>query len=77
MIKLVNSLALLSALVMVSATSVAEYKVNLTSQFLNDKANFSYTVPVLVPFDEAGIYGNITLIGSNGITTSSIKSNAV
>jgi hypothetical protein len=31
----------------------------------------------LVPFDETGINGNIALFGSNGITASSITSNAI
>jgi hypothetical protein len=64
---------------MVSATSVADYKVNFSSSSLN-KASFgvlSPVVPVLVPFDETGTYGNIALIGSNGITEASITSNAI
>jgi hypothetical protein len=47
---------------------------------LNQKTTFGEVVPSaadLIPFDETGDFGNIALIGSNGITASSITSNAV
>jgi hypothetical protein len=66
--------------ILFSTVTVAEYKINITSPVLNKNSKlveFAAPTPDLVPFDETGDFGNIALIGSNGITESSITSNAV
>jgi hypothetical protein len=66
--------------ILFSTVTIAEYKIQITSQVLNQKSTFGEIIPSapdLVPFDETGDFGNIALIGSNGITASSITSNAV
>jgi hypothetical protein len=71
-------LALIS--ILYSTVTIADYKINITSHVLNQNTTFGEVVPSLpdlVPFDETGDFGNIALIGSNGITASSITSNAV
>jgi hypothetical protein len=66
--------------ILLSTVTVADYKINIHSEVLNQKTTFGEVVPSaadLIPFDETGDFGNIALIGSNGITASSITSNAV
>jgi hypothetical protein len=65
--------------ILYSTVTIAEYEVNIPI-YLNQNIKFGEvvnSVQDLIPFDETGVYGNIALIGSNGITASSITSNAV
>jgi hypothetical protein len=75
--KTIPILALIS--ILFSVSTIAEYKINIYSDVLNKKTRLVESPPPspeVVPFDETGTYGNIALIGSNGITESSITSNA-
>jgi hypothetical protein len=66
--------------ILFSTVTVADYKINITSPVLNQKTTFGEVVPSLpdlVPLDETGEFGNIALIGSNGITESSITSDTL
>jgi hypothetical protein len=63
--------------ILYSTVTIADYKINITSPVLNQKTTFGEVVPSapdLIPFDETGVYGNIALIGTNGITEESITS---
>jgi hypothetical protein len=65
--------------ILFSTATIAGYKINISLQVLNEKSKFgevSLSLPELLPFDETGEFGNIALIGSNGITESSITSNS-
>jgi hypothetical protein len=75
MVKLVKKIVMFSSVLFFSAGAFAEYKINISSPVLNDKALLKSGTS-LVPFDETGTSGNIALIGTNGITASSITSNA-
>jgi hypothetical protein len=68
-------IVIFSSVLFFSAGAFAEYKINVSSQVLNDKALLKSGTS-LVPFDETGTYGNIALIGTNGITEASVTGNS-
>jgi hypothetical protein len=73
-------LLLVLSSILFSTATIAEYKINITSPVLNQNTTFGEVVtsaPELIPFDETGDSGNISLVGSNGITASSITSNGI
>jgi hypothetical protein len=75
MIKFVKKAVVFSSLLLFSVVSLADYKINISSQSLNQNSRIVEFVPpgpVLVPFDETGDFGNIAMIGTNGIAMSSV-----
>jgi hypothetical protein len=73
----IKYMLLAASLLSASFSSIAEYKINIHSDILNKNTKLVEVVPpgpVLVPFDETD-NGNIVLIGSNGINSSSIGAN--